>query len=60
MLATDAESFGVILFIYFILRINTFIQQRLIKLIKHDTNDIYNVTKNIYISNHNLFIRILK
>lgn len=48
MLATDAESFGVILFIYFILRINTFIQQGLIKLIKHDTNDIYNVTK-IYI-----------
>ncbi len=40
-------KFGVI-FILFYFILNTFIQQGLIKLIKHDIKDIYNVTKKIY------------
>ncbi len=36
------------IFFFFFLEINTFIQQGCIKLIKSDITDIYNVTKDLY------------
>ncbi len=45
---SSVQKFGACMIIIFFKDINTFIQQEWIKLIKRDSLDIYNVTKDLY------------